>query len=191
MKKHWTIQGIRRLKYLMAAAALMLACIGCENDFERSSLPLEENILASEDFWVNPEGTSLITSDGRVYLNFPEGAVLEPTLFTIASIAIDDDPKEEYNTLDYGISITSTSQDLVFGEFVIIRLNYALEAFQRTSQVNEKNLTIYKMETIGTLCEREVSIGQCRVDCSGRTVQGCISEGGLYVVGELYIVSEI
>lgn len=188
MKTHWILNCISSLKYVIIAAFMMLACFGCEKDFEGSSLPIETNILSSEDHWVNPEGTSLIALDGTLYLEFPPGTVTVPTLFTIALVDVENHPREAYNSMDHGISITNASQDLVFGESVNIRMNYALEAFQRSAQVDEKKLTIYKMESTGSLSERQVSIGPCCVDCSCKTVEGCISESGLYVVGELYVV---
>jgi len=88
--------------------------------------------------------------------------------------------------MDNGLSITSTSQDLEFRDRVTIRMNYVPEEFQTTTKLNEENLTIYKLESVGTLQEGQVSIGECCVDCSGMTVQGCLYECGLYVVGELY-----
>jgi len=193
MKTHWILSRKSCLHCLMVVAVLMLASFGCtKDDADLGSFDLKEDkVIMSEDHWVNPEGTKLIALDGSLYLDFDAGTVTEPTLFTIASVELDDEPAEEFNTMNWGISITNNAQDPVFGEPVTIRLNYTLEAFQKTSQVNEKHLTIYKVETIGTLSEREVSIGECCVDCSCNTVQGCISEGGLYVVGELYIVCEI
>ena len=191
MKTHWISNRIGSLKYGIMVAIIMLTCFGCEKDFERSSLPMEENILALEDHWVNPEGTSLIALDGSVFLEFPPGVVTSPTLFTIASVTLEDHPGEEYNSMNIGISITNSIEDLVFGDFVNIRMNYATEAFQRSAEVNEDYLTIYKKETIGTLSERLESIGQCCVDCSCKTVSGCLSECGLYVVGELYVVHEV
>ena len=172
--------------FLMVIALLLLAIFGCTEDYDPGSIDLEEdNVIMSEDHWVNPEGTILIALDGSLYLDFHAGTVTEPTLFTIASIAIDDDPMEWNNSMDRGISITNTSQDLEFRDRVTIRMNYVPEAFQTTEKLQAENLTIYKLEAMGTLQERQVSIGECCVDCSGMTVEGCIYECGLYFVGEL------
>lgn len=174
------------LKYLIMAAVMVLTCFGCEK-VESSSLPMETNILVSEDHYVNPEGTSLIALDGAVYLDFPPGAVTSSTLFTIALVDLADHPRETYNSMAHGISITNSVQDLAFGDFVDIRMNYDMESFQGSPDVSEDKLTIFKKETIGSLSESQVSIGECCVDCSCKTVSGCISECGLYVVGELYV----
>ena len=95
------------------------------------------------------------------------------------------------NYMNKGISITTTSQELEFGEGLTIRMNYVPEAFQTTTLLNAENLTIYMLESVGTLQEGQVSIGERCVDCSGMTVEGCIEAYGLYVVGELYVVNEI
>jgi len=190
MKTHWSSNRFGSLKYVIMAAVLVLACFGCE-DYERTSLDKETNILASEDHWVDPEGVSLIALDGAIYIEFPPGAVSVPTLFTIALLDLENHPIEEYNSMDHGISITNSARDLGFGESVIIRMNYDLAAFQRSTEVNEDYLTIYKVESVGNLSERQVSIGECCVDCSCKTVMGCIGECGLYVVGELYVEIEV
>lgn len=190
MKTHWISIRFGSLTYVFMAAVLVLACIGCEKDLEPIDHVDESNILASENHWVSPEGTSLIVLDGSVFLDFSPGAVTSPTLFTIASVAMDDDPMEEYNSMDQGILLTSSSQDLEFGNPVNVRMNYDLESFQGSVRIDEDQLTIYKVESVGSLSENLVSIGQCCVDCSCKTVSGCISECGLYMVGERYVVVE-
>lgn len=191
MKTHWISIRFGSLTYVIMAAVLVLACIGCEKDPINSDRDDDENkILASEDHWVQPEGTSLIVLDGSVFLDFAPGAVTSPTLITIAAVAVDDDPMEEYNSMDQGILLKSSSQDLVFENSVNVRMNYALESFQGSARIDEEQLTIYKVESVGSLLENMVSIGQCCVDCSCKTVSGCISECGLYVVGERYVVVE-
>lgn len=188
MKTIWISNRFSSLMHIIMAAVMVLACFECSEYDRTASIPVEDNILASEDHWVYPEGMSLIALDGSVFLDFPPGVVTTPTLFTISSVALEDHPREEYNSMNMGISITNSIEDLVFGDFVNIRMNYAMDAFQRSPEVNEDYLTIYKMETMGTLSERLESIGECCVDCSCKTISGCISECGLYVVGELYVV---
>ena len=191
MKKHWISNRFGSLMYIIMAVLMLLACFACSEYDRTASIPVEDNILASEDHWVYPEGTSLIALDGSVFLDFPQGVVTTPTLFTISSVSLEENPREEYNSMKMGISIKNSVEDLVFGDFVNVRMNYAMDEFQRSAEVNEEYLTIYKMETIGTLSERLESLGQCCVDCSCKTVSGCISECGLYVVGELYVVFEV
>lgn len=171
----------------------MIASFGCtKDDVDMGQVELEEdNVIMSEDYWVPPEGIKLIALDGSFYIEFQAGAVTEPTLFTIASVEVDDDPIEWYNTMDQGISITSTSKDLKFSDRVTIRMNYFPEEFQSSTELNPENLTIYQLQAVGTLQEGQVSIGECCVDCSGMTVEGCICECGVFVVGELYVVYEI
>ena len=65
----------------------------------------------------------------------------------------------------------------MFGNSVHIMMNYSMDAFQRSAEVNEEDLTIYMIESVGSLTERLVAIGQC-VDCLCKTVEGCISECG-------------
>jgi hypothetical protein len=177
----------------MVGAVLVLSSFGCtKNDDELDTIDLDEdNVIMSEDYWVSPEGIKLIALEGFLYIEFQAGAVTESTLITIASVAIDNEPMEWYNTMDQGISITSTSQDLDFRDLVTIRMNYVPEEFQKTTELNEKNLTIYELNDVGTLKEGQVSIGECCVDYSCMTVEGCICECGIYVIGELYVVNEV
>lgn len=188
MKTHWISNNWSSLNYVIMAAVIMLTCFGCEQDFVHSTQPADTNILVSEDYWVDQEGISLIALEGYVFLEFPAGVVTSPTLFTVSLVDLEDQPNESYNSMNQGISIINSIEDLVFGDFVNIRLNYAMESFQGSPDVNEDYLTIFKKETIGSLSETQVSIGECCVDCSRKTVSGCISECGLYMVGELYLV---
>jgi hypothetical protein len=190
MKTHWISIRCGNIVFAILTVFLVLVCTGCEKDPVGSSEDTDTNILASEDHWVNPEGSSLIALDGSIFIDFSPGAVKTPTLITVALVAVDDDPMEEYNAMDQGLLITSSSKDLVFESPVNIRMNYALESFQGSARIDEKQLTIYKVESLGSLSERMVSIGQCCVDCSCKTVAGCINECGLYIVGELYVVVE-
>lgn len=193
MKTHWIMSRRTCHHFLMVGAILMLASFGCtKDDVDVGAVDLEEdNVIMSEDYWVNPEGIKLIALDGSFYIEFQAGAVTESTLITIASVALDADPKEWYNTMNQGISIKSASQDIDFRNGVTIRMNYIEDEFQSSTPLNEKNLTIYKLEAVGTLLEGQVCIGQCCVDCSGKTVEGCIFESGVFVVGELYVVNEV
>jgi len=177
----------------MVGAVLALSSLGCtKNDDDLDTIDLyEDNVIMSEDYWVSPEGIQLIALDGSLYIEFQAGAVTESTLITIASVALDNEPIEWYNTMGQGISITSISQDLEFRDRVTIRMNYVPEEFQATTEVNAKNLTIYKLDDVGTLKEGQVSIGECCVDRSCLTVEGCICECGTYVIGELYVVNEV
>ena len=193
MKTHWILSHRSCLHFLMVVAVLLLASLGCtkdDDDFDTMDLD-EDNVIMSEDYWVGPEGIDLITLEGSFYIEFHAGAVTEPTLITIASVTLDDDPVEWYNTMDQGISITSTSQDLDFNDLVTIRMNYIPEEFQSTPELNVENLTIYKLDYVSTLNEGQESIGECCVDCTSMTVQGCIYGCGIYVVGELYVVNEV
>ena len=160
MKTHWILSSRYCLHFLIAGAVLMLASFGCsKDDVDLGALDLEEdNVIMSENHWVNPEGSNLIALDGSFYIEFKAGAVAESTLITIASVALDADPKEWYNNMDQGISIKSASQDIDFRDGVTIRMNYVPEEFQATTPLNEENLTIYKLEAIGTLLEGQVCI---------------------------------
>lgn len=190
MKKPCISIRFGSLTSVIMAAVLVLACIGCEKDREINAHFDDNTILASENHWVSPEGTSLIVLDGSVFLDFSPGAVTSPTLITVASVAVHDDPMEEFNSMDRGILITNSIEDLEFGSPVNVRMNYALESFQGSDRIDEEQLTIFKVESVGSLSEKMVSIGQCCVDYSCKTVNGCISECGLYVVGEIYVVVE-
>lgn len=193
MKTHWILSSRSYLHFLMAGAVLILASFGCtKDDVALGAVDLEEdNVIMSEDYWVNPEGIKLIALDGSFYIEFQAGAVTESTLITIASVEMNADPKEWYNTMAQGISIKSASQDIDFSNGVTIRMNYIDNEFQSSTPLNEKNLTIYKLEAIGTSQEGQVCIGQCCVDCSSKSVEGCIFECGVFVVGELYVVNEV
>jgi hypothetical protein len=191
MKTKWIALRMPNLVPLIIASVMGLTNYGCEegywDDFPNEP---EENFSdeflfghdASESFTVFPGGSVVQILDGVVTLEFPEGAVAEPTKFTLSTSALDPDGMYEYNLMNRAISLKPelASKSGEFEVPVKIKMNYDESRFIRTLKSPEDNLTIYNLNDI----YYAYSIGDCCVDCECKTVDGCINQCGIFVVGE-------
>jgi len=172
------------------AVAMVLTCIGCsDTPYEPFHESLEDektlssdNVM-SENYWVDPEGTSICALAGSVLLEFPAGAVTEPTLFTVSAFPVDHLELEGYNLINRGVSITNGSQHSNFGALAKMKICYAVDGYKGTAP-DPGNLGIFKVSPNIYAYERIESIGECTVDRSCEMIYGCICSCGFYVVGE-------
>lgn len=177
MNRHWFAPKKSSLVQMIMAAMLGIVGAGCSEPM-LGDAPIEH--VAMGDFRVSPEGKVVYALEGRVILDFPEEAVSEPTLFTIESMPLDNVEMDGYTMMNCGISLKSDIQGLRFREPVHLKLPYCNSDFKGGTPVVEENLAIYKI--IPNVYA--ASIEDCCVDCTWDIVSGCISECGLYVVGE-------
>ena len=166
-----------RLLPLILAAVLGLASFSC-SEARLGDDPIE--YANDGDFWVDREGKVVYALEGSVILEFPEGAVTEPTLFTVESFPQDQLEMDGFNMANCGISLKSAFPGQKFAKSVHIKLLYCTTDFKAATPVNEENLTIFRI--LPNVFAS--SIGQCTVDCTWDMIYGCINECGIYSVGE-------
>jgi len=186
------------LTFLMAAL-ILLTLAGCEEDplidHERSLeketaygdyIMGQKDKIMSQTFEVTPQGTEFSAFGGMVWLKFPDGTVHVPTEFEIVILPVDHLEFEDYNMYYRGIYLQSEVpiQDL---SHITIRLKYDLapESWKKGAPGPvDNNLTIYCVSP-SILDHQEInSTGDCCVDCVCKTIQGCISNCGFYLIGE-------
>jgi hypothetical protein len=176
MNSKWIASKKSSLIQVIMAAALGMAGFSCTEPMLGD--PQIEH-PTNGDFWVGQEGKVVYALEGRVILEFPEEAVSEPTLFTIASFPLDNLEMDGYNMMNCGVSLTCDVPGLKFGKSVHLKLTYCSSDFKAGSPVIEEDITIY-----GIIPDvHAFSIGDCCVDCIWDIISGCIDECGIYVVG--------
>ncbi len=122
-------------------------------------------------------------------LNFPEGAVDEPTLFNVATFPLHHLYLNGLNLMNRGVSIETTGKDKRFTQMVGIRMRYDISTLQKSLKdggdpIEETSLTIYSIYGNYFRQPNIYPIGECCVDCDCKSVVGCICESGTFVVGE-------
>lgn len=177
---------MRNLVPLIIASVMGLTNYGCEDLLNEPEVNLPEECLfgqgSADSFTVFPGGSVVQILDGVASLEFPKGAVAVPTKFTLSTSALDPNGMYEYNLMNRRISLKPelASKSGEFEVPVKIKMNYDESGFIRTLKSPEDNLTIYNLNDI----YYAYSIGECCVDCECKTVDGCITQCGIFVVGE-------
>ena len=178
------------LTFLMAAL-IILTIMGCEKeDPGTTERPLYEveypEFLKSQAFKVPPEGKEVSVFGGSVILNFEEGSVSGPTMFTISSFLVNHLDLDDMNMYKLGLYLEGEYPSLNLKD-VTIQVKYDLdpESWKKSAPgPTDENLTIYHVSPNIFTYEGIYSIGECCVDCSSTMIQGCIDCCGFYVVGE-------
>jgi len=180
MKTKWIAPKKNSLVPFIMAAVFGLASFSCTESWDFDDTGDFRSGINTEEFWVDREGKVVYALEGAIILEFPEEAVIEPTLFTLEMFPLNPLEMSGCNMMNCGISLESAAHELKFAKSVLIKLNYCLSDFKAGNPVDEENLTLYRIVP-------EVfaySIGECTVDCTWKLVSGCINECGFYVVGE-------
>jgi hypothetical protein len=177
MKRARIALKITGLLAVILAAVLGLASFSC-SEARLGDDPLE--VANDGEFWVDQEGKIVYALEGSVILEFPEGAVTEPTLFTVASFPEDQLEMGGFNMAKCGIILKSDFPGQKFAQSVHITLPYCTSDFKSATPVNEEDLTIFRI--IPNVFAS--SISQCTVDCTWDMIHGCIDECGIYTVGQ-------
>ena len=178
------------LTFLMAAL-ILLPIVGCEEEdllnTEKSLTEVElPEFLKSQAFKVPQEGKEVSVFGGSVILNFQEGSVAGPTMFTISSFLVNHIDLDNMNMYNIGLYLEgeSPNQNL---ENVSIKVKYDLDPESwktSTPGPTDENLTVYHVSPNIFAHERIKPIDECCVDFSSTMIQGCIDCCGFYVVGE-------
>lgn len=186
MKTKWIALRMLNLVPWMIASVMLLTTTCCEDLLKEPEVDLPEDFLFGyvppESFTVSPSGTVIHTLDGVVTLEFPIGAVTEPTSFILSTSSLDPNDEYGYNLMKRTISLKTelASKSKEFEIPVKIVMNYDESSFMRPFKSPEDNLTIYNLNDL----YYAYSIGDCCVDCESKNVEGCIDQCGIFVVGE-------
>lgn len=186
MKTLQKTSKMRSLAISFAAAMLILVSTGCQEDQvipvqDDPVIPLSGSIN-HESFRVEPSGTSVSIFNGAVYLDFPEGSVSSPTIFTIVTFPVPF--MDGYNLMQTGYSLSGPAPAQPWYQKAEITLMYDPSGFNGTPPENEKDMAIFLAKDDVFLPEQIECIENCQVDRTSRTISGCIDQCGIYMVGE-------
>jgi hypothetical protein len=179
------------LTFLMAAL-IVLTIMGCEKEenpwnTEKSLTEAEyPEFIESQAFKVPPEGKEVSVFGGSVILNFQEGSVAGPTMFTISSFLLNHLDLNDLNMYNMGLYLEGESPKLDLKD-VSMQVKYDLdpESWKKSAPgPADENLTIYHVSPDIYDYQTINSIGECCIDCSSTMIQGSINCCGYYVVGE-------
>jgi len=126
---------------VILAGVLGLASFSC-SEVRLGDDPIE--YANDGEFWIDREGKVVYALEGKVILEFPEGAVSEPTLFTVATFPLDQLDLSGYNLANCGIYLKSAFPGQRFARAVHVKLPYCTSDFKTTTPVDEENLTIFR-----------------------------------------------
>jgi hypothetical protein len=180
---------LERCVPVFLASLLILFPFGCSETYNVDPIPQPEDVqlnsgnIITEQYTIGPEGGHITALGETVCLDFPEGAVTEPTLLNISTFPIHQLDHYDLKLMNRGVSIQSTGIDRKFSQMVRIRMKYDLTS-QKGTPENEENLTIYSIYGNYYRFPNIYPVGECCVDCDCKAVIGCICASGTYVVGE-------
>ncbi len=178
---------------MIMVAVITVITLGCEKDpilLDGESLAQEvqsSGNIMTESFWVYPTGTDVNLFNGLLLLEFPEGAVMIPTEFSLASFPLHHLGLDGHNYHNRGISLTGSSSDQKFmSSNIKIHIKYDLsdDNWLKSVPTDPGNITILNVSPTIYEYDRVVSIGDCSSDFSSMIIKGSISQCGFYVVGE-------
>ena len=189
MKTNCIISKVGSLVPITIAAVLLLSCLSCEEGVNEYKLPYgdfrpDDDGIVTESFTVGEQGAYLALMGGTVFLEFPPGALTGEISFIITSSPMNVMDTNGRNLANNLISLESEVYGLQFQEPVRMSITYCCSQFESETQVNEDNLTIFLVSPQKNDASMYTSIGQCTVNCPGKTVHGDIAHCGYYVVGE-------
>lgn len=173
---------------LIIAVILTFACTGCSenpigNPVEEEASDLQGSIV-TEYFKVSPAGTTVHAFGGDVMLEFSKGTIPTSTRFSIVSFPLEHLDLHGENVMLRAFALKNVTNKNEFEKPVKIIMRYDLCDYNVCQPGEESDLAIFKF--IGDMhAFHEIqALGECIMDCSCKTVMGCLDECGIYIVGE-------
>jgi len=168
---------------------LTVTCTSC-NENPSWSLADEEvsygdgNII-TEFFKVYPTGTTIHAFGGDVILDFPRGTVPTITRYSIVSFPLEQLDLRGNNLMMRAISLTNVTNENTFAYPVKVMMRYDLCKFNMCQPGDESHIAIYRLRGDAHAFHKVEPLGECCMDCSCKTVSGCIDESGSFVLVEI------
>ena len=194
MKTKWfsPVQG--SMLPLILLSFLVFASYGCEDNTTGSSsdrpiIDREANLdgnVFSEQYWVQPEGTIIGAINGTLRMDFPRGAVNEPTLITVASFPLDHLDLDGYKMLNRGYRIEASPMVEQFNKSAKLWLQFDINEVKtgKRASFDKDNMTLFQVWDNLQAYEKIEVVEGCCINSACDMVYACICECGFYVVGE-------
>ena len=189
MQAKWILaeNGCRFLLFI--AVILPLAFTSCSEN--PAGIPIEEEIsydngkVITEYFIVHPIGTIIHAFGGDIILDFPRGTVPTETRYSIVSFPIDQLDLRGNNLMMRAISLTNVMNENTFAIPVKVMMRYDLCEYNMCEPGDESQIAIYRFRGDIHAFHKVEAMGECCMDCSCKTVTGCIDECGSFVLVEI------
>lgn len=188
MKAKWTTSKNAYRFLLVIAVILAFACTSCSENPSWS--PAEEEVLdydgkiITEFFKVPPSGTTIHAFGGDVILDFPPGTVPTTTRYSIVSFPLDQIDLRGEKLMMRAFSLENVTNKNKFEQPVTVVMRYDLCNFNTCEPGEESDLAIFKYIGDSYAFHKIEALGECCMNCSCKTVMGCIDDCGSYVVVE-------
>ena len=168
---------------------LTVTCTGCSENLPGSGADEEVSYdngnIITEFFTVYPTGTTIHAFGGDVILDFPRGTVPTITRYSIVSFPLEQLDLRGNNLMMRAISLTNVTNKNTFASPVKVMMRYDLCKFNMCQPGEESQIAIYKLRGNMYAFHKIEPIGECCLDCSCKTVNGCIDECGSFVLVEI------
>lgn len=179
-----------KTNYLFIVAIIMASfCWGCSEDLpsineDSVKEALKSGEITTEYVRVRSIGTVVHALDGGLILEFPPGTVPTPTRYKIVSFPIEYLLPEGTNVMMRAITITNITNESKMAHPVKFIMRYDLCRFNECQPHDKSDLAVYHLLGDRHAFHGVKSTGECCMDCSCKTISGCIQECGTYVVCE-------
>lgn len=188
MKAKWTTSDNVNRFIPIIAVILTLTCISCSEN--PPGTPLEEEVsyidgnIITEYFKVYPTGSTIHAFGGDVILDFPPGTVPTTTRYEIVTFPLEHLDLKGKNVMMRAFSLKNVTNKNEFENPANLMIRYDLCGFNMCQPGEESDLAIYKFIGDRYAVHKIEALGECCMNCSCKTIMGCIDECGTYVVVE-------
>ena len=171
------------------AVILTLTCISC-SEIPLGS-PAEEEVsylqgnTITEYFKASPAGTTIHAFGGDVILDFPPGTVPTTTRYEIVAFPLDHLDLKGKNVMMRAFSLKNVTNKNEFENPVTLIMRYDLCGYNKCQPGEESDLSIFKFIGDRYAVHKIQALGDCCMNCSTKTVIGCLDECGTYIVVEM------
>ncbi len=189
MKAKWTTSENANRFIPIIAVILTFACTSCSENPLGS--PADEEVsydngsIITEFFKVYPAGTTIHAFGGDVILDFAPGTVPTTTRYEIVTFPLDHLDLKGKNVMLRAFTLKNVTNKNVLEKPVNIIMRYDLCTFNVCQPDEESDLAIFEFIGDRYAVHKIEALGECCMNCSCKTVMGCIYECGTYIVVEM------
>lgn len=168
---------------------LTVTCTSCSEN--PPGIPSDDEVsydngeIITEFFKVYPSGTTIHAFGGDVILDFPPGSVPTTTRYSIVSFPLEQLDLQGNNLMMRAITLTNVTNENAFANPIAVMMRYDLCKFNMCEPGDESQIAIYRFRGNLHAFHKVEPIGECCMDCSCKTVSGCIDECGTFVIVEI------
>ena len=189
MKATFTKSVTANCFLLVIMLILTITCTSCSENSPWNGTDVEVSYdngnIITEYFKVYSTGTTIHAFGGDVILDFPPGTVPTTTRYSIVSFPLEQLDLRGNNLMMRAISLTNVMNENTFAIPVKVMMRYDLCEYNMCEPGDESQIAIYRFRGDIHAFHKVEAMGECCMDCSCKTVTGCIDECGSFVLVEI------